>query len=93
MSSQQRLPLVLPMLLVLALLGGCGERIETYPVWGTVTLSSGEPLVGGTVSMVSLDNSISATGRTESSSSDRFNSSRGIPGIVQHYVSYNAGQS
>ena len=44
---------------------GCGSGIKTYPVSGAVTLDSSEPLVGGTVSMVSLDNSISATATTD----------------------------
>ena len=65
MSSSQRWCPLVPTVLVLALLGGCGRRIATYPVRGTVTLVNGEPLAGGTVSMESADNSISATGTTD----------------------------
>jgi len=65
MSSQRPLPLALPTLLVVVLLVGCGERIETYPVRGTVTLGDDEPLAGATVSMESTDHSLSATGLTD----------------------------
>ena len=62
---------------------GCGESgPKTYPVSGTVTLSSGDPLVGGTVSMTSLDNSLSATGRTDARgrfAMGTFGSGDGVP--------------
>lgn len=64
MAFQRPIPTVGSVLL-LALLAGCGNQIQTYPVSGTVTLPDGRPLAGATVSMEAVDHSVSATAQTD----------------------------
>jgi hypothetical protein len=47
------------------LFAGCGSRLETFSVSGTVRLPDGSPLVGGIVSMDSVDQAVSGTARTD----------------------------
>ncbi len=65
MASPRRWHTVPALLAALSILSGCGRGITTYPVHGTVTLDNGEPLAGGTVSMESVDRSLSATAQTD----------------------------
>jgi hypothetical protein len=65
MPFQRRRHTVLTTLVLLSMLGGCGDGMKTYPVRGTVTLPNGQPLAGGTVSMEAVDQTVSGMAQTD----------------------------
>ncbi len=52
-------------LVLLTVLTGCSNEKGTYPVKGTLTLASGQPLANASISMEATEGSLSATGGSD----------------------------